>query len=90
MRKWIGMENPEVESKSYGHKFPLLHNSCLGFFNSYAWLYMKMLNNLTAKECNDFLQEIGLSVFEQMLLEGKGWKKMQLPTYLTFTEVWIT
>lgn len=83
MRKCIGMENPEVESENYGHEFPLLHNPYLGVFNSYAWLYMKMLNSLTAEGYNDFLQEIGLSVFEQMLLEGKGWKKMQLPTYLT-------
>lgn len=33
---------------------------------------MKMLNSVTAEGYNDFLQEIGLSVFKQMLLEGKG------------------
>lgn len=75
MRKWIGVENPEVESENYGHEFPLLHNPYLGVFNSYAWSYMKMLNSLTAEGCNDFLQEIPLSVVEK----GKGDKRCSCP-----------
>lgn len=86
MRKGIGVENPEVETENYGHEFPLSHDPYLGVFNSYAWLYMKILNSLIAERCNDFLWEICFPVFEQMLLEGKGWKKMQLPMYLTLLQ----
>lgn len=80
MRKWIGMENPEVESENYGHEFPLLHNPYLGAFNCYAWFYMKMFNSLTAEEYNDYLQEICLSVFEEMLLlRKKGEQRCSSP-----------
>ena len=81
------MESPEAESENYGHESPLLHNLYLGIFGSYAWLYKKVLNSLTAKGRSDFLLEICPSVLKQKLLEGRGWKKTQLPTYLTLQSV---